>query len=167
MGKYYTSQDDRPRIIRTKNRKAFANQGAKRMKNFLGGLGLCAALLGVSYLGSQADADTPPGIEAVMENFQGKKNVHKQVKAALDGKEDWEAITKLTAKYAEAGAALNKLATGKPEKGAQAEWAKLCKEFADLSKELDAAAKKKDKNAMKTILEKLTASCETCHENHR
>ncbi len=136
----------------------------KRM--FVGGLWLCAAIVGVS-LAPKADADTPKGIEAIMDNFQGKGNIHKQVKNALNGKEDWDAIGKLTAKYAAAGAALDKLGKEKPEKGAQKDWAKLCKEFADLSKDLDAAAKKKDANAVKGVLEKLTASCETCHENHR
>ena len=133
----------------------------------LGGLWLFAMIVGLTGVTNTAEADTPPGIEAVMENFSGKKNIHKQLKTALEGKEDWEAIGKLTSKYAEVGAALNKLGTGKPEKGAQKDWAKLCKEFADLSKDLDAAAKKKDKNGVKGVLEKLTASCETCHENHR
>lgn len=136
-------------------------------RTVLGGLWLCAAIVGVTCLVPKADADTPPGIEAVMEKFQGKGNIHKQVKLSLDGKEDWDKIAKLTGQYAETGAALGKLSTGKPEKGAQKDWAKLCKEFADLSKDLDAAAKKKDKNAVKGVLEKLTAACETCHENHK
>lgn len=129
-----------------------------------------AVLAGVWFVGPAVlAADNPPPFLKVMEdNFSGKKNVHKALKKAVDADTtDWPEVDKLMKQYAIAGGYVGMHAKTKPEKGDEKSWSKLTTQFASLTKELEGAVSKKDKEKALGTIEKLHETCEACHENHR
>jgi cytochrome c556 len=136
-------------------------------------VGFLAALAGVwlvgpSLLAADEPKDAPPFLKVMEDNFSGKKNVHKALKKAVDADPiDWGEVGSLTKQYTTAASFVGAHAKDKPEKGDDKSWAKLTTQFNTLSKDLDAAVVKKDKEQIKATIEKLQDTCEACHENHR
>jgi cytochrome c556 len=77
---------------------------------------------------------------------------------------NWDDVKKDTKEIARLAAQLGKL---DPPKGDKESWQKLTKAYADNAKALDAAAAKMDKDAAKTVSEKMGKSCDVCHMAHR
>jgi hypothetical protein len=124
-------------------------------------------LLGPSLVAAEGK-DPPPFLKVMEDNFSGKKNVHRNLKRALDAASpNWDDAATLTKQYGTAARHVGQHAKTKPEKGAQDSWAKLCKQFDDQTKDLEAAVGKKDKEKALAAVEKLHETCEACHENHR
>lgn len=134
-----------------------------------GFLALQAAVLLVGPGVLSADEKSPPPFLKVMEDhFSGKKNVHRNLKKALEADSvNWEDAAKLDKQYGEAASHVAQHAKTKPEKGDADSWGKLCSQFGGQAKELHAAVEKKDKAKAVTAIEKLHETCEACHENHR
>ena len=142
---------------------------------FIAGVGL--ALLGMaSYTGSKsvvaqekpaAEEKVDP-IEGIMKRLhKGKKPVHKLLDKALDeGVEsvNWEEVQGLSKDYVQM---TNELVLTKPEKGTQASWQKLTKDYAAAAKGLDAAATKKDRKGAMEAFTTLDTSCKDCHKAHK
>jgi len=125
-------------------------------------------LVGPSLLAADEPKDPPPFLKVMEDNFSGKKNVHRALKKAVDADSiDWGEVGNLCKQYTTAAGQVGAHAKTKPEKGDEKSWAKLTEQFQTLSKELDAAVAKKDKEQIKGTMEKLHDTCEACHENHR
>jgi Cytochrome C' len=125
-------------------------------------------LVGPSLLAADEPKDPPPFLKVMEDNFSGKKNVHRALKKAVDADTiDWGEVGNLCKQYTTAANQVGAHAKTKPEKGDDKSWAKLTEQFQSLSKELDAAVAKKDKEQIKGTMEKLHDTCEACHENHR
>src|SRR5262245_11902443 len=125
-------------------------------------------LVGPSLLAADEPKDPPPFLKVMEDNFSGKKNVHRALKKAVDADTiDWGEVGNLCKQYTTAANQVGAHAKTKPEKGDEKSWAKLTEQFCTLSKELDAAVAKKDKEQIKGTMEKLHDTCEACHENHR
>lgn len=102
--------------------------------------------------------------EEIMKKLNKKKTgIHYAIETSIkDGK--WDAAAKQSKDYTELASALEK---NEPEKGDKTSWAKLCKEYAGLVKDLDSAVQKKDMAKALEIHKKISNTCETCHEAHR
>jgi hypothetical protein len=125
-------------------------------------------LVGPSLLAADEPKDPPPFLKVMEDNFSGKKNVHRALKKAVDADTiDWGEVGNLCKQYTTAAGQVGAHSKTKPEKGDDKSWAKLTEQFQTLSKELDAAVAKKDKEQIKGTMEKLHDTCEACHENHR
>jgi Cytochrome C' len=125
-------------------------------------------LVGPSLLAADEPKDPPPFLKVMEDNFSGKKNVHRALKKAVDADTiDWGEVGNLCKQYTTAAGQVGAHSKAKPEKGDDKSWAKLTEQFQTLSKELDAAVAKKDKEQIKGTMEKLHDTCEACHENHR
>jgi hypothetical protein len=124
--------------------------------------------IGPSLLAADEPKDPPPFLKVMEDNFSGKKNVHRALKKAVDADTiDWGEVGNLCKQYTTAAGQVGAHAKTKPEKGDEKSWAKLTEQFQTLSKELETAVNKKDKEQIKGTMEKLHDTCEACHENHR
>ncbi len=132
------------------------------MNRILARAGVFGLVVGVC--GLVALADTPKTIKEVMANHK-KNQLRDQIGADLKKDDpDWLGVQKKTKEYSEAVAALEKM---DPPKGEKKDFTKLAKDIAGTAKELDEAAKKKDKKAATTAHQKLGTYCMTCHKAHR
>jgi hypothetical protein len=77
---------------------------------------------------------------------------------------DWPAIQKLTKEYLQGAETAAKT---KPPVGDKESWDKLMKQFVATAKQLDDAAKAKDKKNAQAAHEKLVQGCANCHKMHR
>jgi hypothetical protein len=132
-------------------------------------LTLLGGVLAVPFLGTtSAIADgkgDSPSVEEIMKKLHGRAGAHKIIGKSLDAPApDWAAISTQTKIYVTLA---NDMTNTKVEKGDAKAWDKLCKEYADLAKELDTAVDKKEKSAAKASFIKLKETCDACHENHR
>jgi hypothetical protein len=115
-------------------------------------------------LGSAAFADLT--IKEVMDR------AHKGSGSLLDsiGKDlktdqpDWPGIQKESKELVVLGTALGK---AKPPRGEQTNWDKLCRQYIDNAKALDAAVDNKNKDTAQTLQKALKMSCRDCHMAHR
>jgi Cytochrome C' len=136
----------------------------------LGFLGAQAGvfLIGPSLVVADTPKDPPPFLKVMEDNFSGKKNVHRNLKKAVEADTtDWGEVATLMKQYSIAAGFVGQHAKTKPEKGDEKSWSKLTVQFAAEAKELDGAVAKKDKDKAIASLEKLHETCEACHENHR
>lgn len=133
----------------------------------MGGALLCT---GLSMNRSSIEAANEEALdnETIMRKLNRKKNnegVHYQVKLKLDSDPvAWADLAKASKEYAELTVALGK---NKPSNGSQASWDKLCKSYAADAKALFEATGKKDKAAATAAFDRLTKSCQACHDEHR
>jgi cytochrome c556 len=124
-------------------------------------LSLCAAL-GLA----QAPKDTAPTIRDIMKKLnRGPGSITPTLQQDLkDDDPDWEAIQEQTAEYVKLTAALTK---NKPTKGEPASWERLAQAYSAEARSLDAAAKRKNKQAASAVLKRINNSCNACHKAHK
>lgn len=130
----------------------------------LAAFGLAAFAVAVSALvaADEKKEEKVPTIKACMK-FQGKDGLANKVNAAAKA-EKWEDAQKSSAELAKLGEALGK---NTPPKNADKkdDWAKVTKQFAEMTAAVDTAAKAKKADdvskAVTTLLDKQT--CGGCH----
>ena len=131
----------------------------------LGWAVLAAYLVTTGDLGAKADKD--PAVKELMSKMNDeKKGIRTDIIKGLDKDDpDWDALQKLTKDYLDSAKAVGKLA---PPRGDKDSWAEKTKEFGGLAKDLDDAAKTKDKGKTKAVVtSKLGQTCRECHAAHR
>jgi cytochrome c556 len=77
---------------------------------------------------------------------------------------DWSDIQAKAKEFETYGAALPK---NDPPKGEKDDWKKLAESYYDSAKNLNASAKKDDKEGVATALSKISNSCAACHKAHK
>jgi Cytochrome C' len=77
---------------------------------------------------------------------------------------DWSKVQELTKEFVKYGALLEK---NEPPRGDKADFEKLAKAYYTNAKALDDAAKAEDKDKAQSALNKIGASCKTCHTSHK
>jgi hypothetical protein len=115
---------------------------------------------------SWAEDDKDVSIKAIMAKAHkgGDALLSKLDKAVKSDAADWDVIQKQSKELVDLGTALGKAT---PPKGEKASWEKLTKSYVDTAKDLDEAAKKKDKTTAGADLKKLRGSCSGCHKAHK
>jgi cytochrome c556 len=104
-------------------------------------------------------------IERIMKSVHGKNGLMKKLAGLMEAKPtNWAAVRAATKAIAPLAADLGKR---KPDKGPKESWAELTEVYADFAKELDDAAAKKDKDALKDAFTNLNGGCNKCHDRHR
>ena len=126
--------------------------------------------LGVSSLAYQAslagaEGDTPSIKDVMNKLHKGANSPLGKLKGELAAPSpDWEKIQKTTKDFVILGASLAK---NDPPKGEKASWQTLTDAYFSDSKALDDAAHAKDQAAAVAAHKKLTASCKSCHSQHK
>jgi len=124
---------------------------------------LVGVVAGVGYLGTaQAKDDEIKDIKGCMA-FQGK--VRKDVPKLLEAPETkWAEVQKDTKDWVAMAETLGKQ---KPPRGSDESWKKQTDKYLGLVKDVDAAAQKKDLDAVKKSMGAIGMSCNGCHSQHR
>jgi cytochrome c556 len=124
-----------------------------------------AGLLGL-FLGAGAAEDKVPSIDDIMSKAHKAKTGlrDKVANEAKKASPDWTDIQKNSQEFEKLATLLGK---NDPPKGDKASWKKLCDDYVGDVKDLNAAAKKKDKDGLIAANKKIGASCMECHDKHR
>jgi hypothetical protein len=125
-----------------------------------------ASALAVMAVALVAGGDDTPSIKDVMDKLhKGAGAPLAKLKTALKSDSpDWKNVQDLTKDFVVWGAALAK---NEPPRGEKAGFVRLAKGYLDNAKALDDAAKAEDKAKAQAALNKITASCKTCHAAHK
>jgi cytochrome c556 len=135
------------------------------MKTRLARLAVLALAFGFVTTLAVAGAADNPDIESIMKKVNGKTGLHKAIATDLKAANiDWDAEQKKSKEYYDLASSLGK---NDPPKGDKKSWDKLTKSYSDNAKSLNDACEKKDKPGANSALNKLGASCMTCHKAHR
>jgi mono/diheme cytochrome c family protein len=122
--------------------------------------------LAVVALAVGAGSEDTPTIKDVMDKLHKGANAPlAKLKTALKSDSpDWKNVQDLTKDFVNFGAALAK---NEPPRGEKADFDKLANAYLSNAKALDEAAKAEDKAKAKAALDRITASCKTCHAAHK
>jgi hypothetical protein len=115
---------------------------------------------------SRAEDDKDLSIKDIMAKAHkgGDALLARLLKAIKSDDTDWDTVQKQTRELLDLGTALGK---AKPSKGDQASWDRLTRAYVDNAKDLDEAAKKKDKKTVAADLKKIQGMCSGCHKPHK
>jgi hypothetical protein len=122
--------------------------------------------LAVMALAAGAGGEDIPTIKDVMDKLHNGANAPlAKLKTALKSDSpDWKNVQDLTKDFTILGAALAK---NEPPRGEKADFEKLANAYFSNAKALDEAAKAEDKAKTQAALDRITASCKTCHAAHK
>ena len=124
-----------------------------------------ASVLAVLIISAGADDATPSIKEIMGKLHKGANAPLAKLKTALKADTpDWKDIQNLSKDFVILGAGLAK---NKPPRGDKAAFEKLANAYHENAKALDAAAKAEDKAKAQAALNKIGASCKTCHAAHK
>jgi hypothetical protein len=131
---------------------------------FLVGVFIATLLFTVCTASAKTDKDTT--LKDVMTRLhKGDDAVRPTINKELEeDNPDWTMIQKLTKDYLDGAQTAAKT---KPPKGDKDSWDKLMKQFVTTAKQLDDAAKKKDKEKGLAAAKMLGDSCRDCHTAHK
>ena len=126
---------------------------------------LAGPVLLLSAAFASGAGDEPASIKDVMKLVKGPKAPIAQVKTQLaEASPDWAGLEKLSKEFVDLTADLGK---NEPPKGSAESWKKLSDAYYGYAKDLDKAAKAKDKAAAEAAHKKLSTSCKSCHSVHK
>jgi cytochrome c556 len=116
--------------------------------------------------GSRAGEEKDPSIKEIMTKAHKDSNsLLAMIRKGLQSDEaDWPDIQKETKELVKLGTALGK---NEPPRGSKESWEKLTRAYLANAKALESDAQKKDQEAAKKDLGKLTGSCRSCHGAHK
>jgi len=136
------------------------------MKQVWGFAATVAAVAVVGLMPLSAADDKAPSVSDIMKKCNGgPKGLCAMIGKALQAKEpNWEEIQKESKDLADCAAFLPKT---KAPKGDQASYEKLSKNYVDITKDILAAADKKEQKDAVAAQKKLTGTCMECHKAHR
>ena len=124
-----------------------------------------AGILAVLIISAGADDATPSIKEVMGKLHKGTSSPLAKLKTALKADTpDWKAVQNLSKDFVTLGACL---AENKPPRGDESAYEQLAKAYYENAKSLDAAAKAEDKAGAQAALNKIGASCKTCHAAHK
>jgi cytochrome c556 len=125
-----------------------------------------ASTLATMALLAGATTQESATIKEVMDNLHKGGNAPlAKLKTALKAESpDWTKVQELTKDFIKFGALLEK---NEPPRGDKADFEKLAKAYYKNAKALDDAAKAEDKGKAQAALNKIGASCKTCHTAHK
>lgn len=128
------------------------------------GMMFAGTLALVAVLGSAAaQDDKTPSISKIMKTFSGKNGVC--AKCAAAGKAaNWDDAQKYAKSLTQCGANLGK---NKCPRGDADSWEKLTKKFAEQTAAIEKAAAAKDAAALNDAVGAFTKSCGACHSVHK
>jgi cytochrome c556 len=137
------------------------------MKRLLGFAAMIAALtvVGVGMPLNAADEKTPSISDIMKKCNGGPKGLCALIGKGLQAKDpDWAEIQKEAKDLVECASFLPKT---KAPKGDQVGYEKLSKSYVDITKDIQAAADKKEQKDAAAAQKKLTGTCKECHTAYR
>ena len=124
-----------------------------------------AGILAVLIISAGADDATPSIKEVMGKLHKGTSSPLAKLKTALKADTpDWKAVQNLSKDFVTLGACL---AENKPPRGDESAYEQLANSYYENAKSLAAAAKAEDKASAQVALNKIGASCKTCHAAHK
>jgi cytochrome c556 len=124
-----------------------------------------ASVLAVLFMAAGADDSTPSIKEIMGKLHKGANAPLAKLKTALKSDSpDWTNIQDLSKDFVRFGA---DLAKNKPPRGDRSAFEKRANAYHEAAKSLATAAKEEDKAKAQTALNKIGASCMTCHSAHK
>lgn len=129
------------------------------------GLGSAVVVVAAALATAQGEGKPPTVKEIMKRGHAGEASLLTAVGRGLKADApDWDRLPKETKELVELGQALAKNA---PPIGDKASWEKLTRAYLGHAEALDAAVRKRDRDAAQVARARLNASCKECHKAHR
>jgi cytochrome c556 len=129
-------------------------------------VGLGAGVAAIALAALVAEGEQGPSINAVMhKQYTASSSAFIRIRKELKSNApNWEKIQESTRKFLELEKVLEQR---DPPRGDRESWMRYLKLHLEDAKALDAAARAKDKDALRAARERVNESCKGCHDAHK